>query len=160
MLFVCHGNVCRSPFAASALRRDLDAVQLQQVQIRSAGFFGAGRQPPDQAVREAGRRGLDLSGHTSLSVTRTIVTASDLLVVMSEDQAVDIASFRQNRRIPIVLLGDLDPIPIHGRAIQDPWSREDSVFESSYARIERCVAELARLLADAAHQQQAVAQSH
>jgi hypothetical protein len=45
-----------------------------------------------------------------------------------------------------VVLGDLDPLPIRQRTIQDPWGASDAVFEDSYSRIERCVRELARTL--------------
>jgi protein-tyrosine-phosphatase len=46
----------------------------------------------------------------------------------------------------ILVLGDLDPAPLATRTIHDPVDQSLEVFEQSYARIERCVAELAGVL--------------
>jgi protein-tyrosine-phosphatase len=46
----------------------------------------------------------------------------------------------------VIVLGDLDPEPIDTRRIDDPVDQGLEVFEASYARIERCVGELARAL--------------
>jgi hypothetical protein len=46
----------------------------------------------------------------------------------------------------ILVLGDLDPAALATRTIQDPVDQCFAVFEQSYARIERCVLELARVL--------------
>ena len=44
-------------------------------------------------------------------------------------------------------LGDLDPAPVTSRAIEDPVDQGPAVCDRAYARIERCVAELARAVA-------------
>jgi hypothetical protein len=46
----------------------------------------------------------------------------------------------------ILVLGDLDPAPLAARTIHDPVDQPLEMFEQSYARIERCVAELVRVL--------------
>ena len=48
----------------------------------------------------------------------------------------------------VLVLGDLDPESIRERTIMDPWGGSDDDFDASYTRIERCVRELIRLLAD------------
>jgi protein-tyrosine-phosphatase len=55
-------------------------------------------------------------------------------------------SSRVNRRVPIIVLGDLDPQPITQRTIVDPWEGPPEMFEDSYDRINRCVLELARII--------------
>src|SRR5262244_3858203 len=62
LLVICHGNICRSPFAEVFLKRLLDA---SGTEVTSAGFIGPGRTPPQEAIGEAARRGEDLSSHRS-----------------------------------------------------------------------------------------------
>ena len=65
---------------------------------------------------------------------------------MSPEQAAAVrASF--TREALVVVLGDLDPLPIGSRTIRDPWGCGDEVFASSFARIERCVQALASAVA-------------
>lgn len=144
-LFICHGNVCRSPFAAALFSRAIPLAD-PRVIIRSAGFIGPGRQPPASALAAAWRRNLDLTAHRSTLVTGPDVGATDLVVVMSVEQAV--ALRRQLGRLSgtMIVLGDLDPRPIRRRTIRDPWGGDDAIFDESYDRIERCVTELVRLL--------------
>jgi hypothetical protein len=47
------------------------------------------------------------------------------------------------------VLGDLDPLPIATRTITDPWGRTADVFDLVFDRIDRCVDELVRVVADA-----------
>ena len=140
-LFICHGNICRSPFAASVFERATRGRPGPPLEVRSAGFIGPGRQPPDNAIAAAARRGHDLRDHRSALITEHVLASSDLIVVMAPEQA---AVLRRRPRIAgrIVVLGDLDPEPVDRRAIRDPWNCDDSVFDASYARIERCLAAL------------------
>ena len=148
ILFICHGNVCRSPYAAAAFARALDR-QAGSVQVASAGFIGPGRTPPETALGAAERRGLDLSNHRSRLVTREIVRAASVVVVMAADQAAGIRA-RYGRGVRVLLLGDLDPLPIATRTVTDPWGRSPDVFDRVFDRIDRCVGELVRLVTSGA----------
>src|SRR2546427_7115345 len=79
LLVVCHGNICRSPFAAALLRR---ASARNGVRVDSAGFLGPGRPPPPEAVAAAARHGVGLSAHRAQFVTADRVRPAKLLVVM------------------------------------------------------------------------------
>ena len=46
----------------------------------------------------------------------------------------------------VLVLGDFDPQPIDSRKIRDPVKQPLKVFEETYARIERCVRELERVI--------------
>jgi protein-tyrosine phosphatase len=146
LLVVCHGNICRSPYAAALLRRALEG---SGISVESAGFVGPGRAAPTFAATTARRRGADLSAHRSQLLNAQLVRAAQLIVVMDTEQRT-----RVRREWPtagrIVLLGDLDPLPIAKRAIRDPYDQSPAVFDEVFVRIERCTAVLARsLTADA-----------
>jgi len=110
----------------------------------SAGFVGPNRPCPPEAMTAAARRGVDLSAHRSQLLTADIVCAADLIVVMDPTQGRVVC--QRFGRLPrdILVLGDLDPCRIATRAIRDPVDQSVEVFEESYRRIERCVAELVR----------------
>jgi protein-tyrosine phosphatase len=148
ILFVCHGNICRSPFAAAAFVRSCPARITNSIKVASAGFIGPDRPAPSKALAAASRRGVDISSHRSALVTLEAVQASDLVVVMSEEQERDIRA-RVSPSTLVLVLGDLDPLPASRRTILDPWGAPDAAFDASYDRIERCVRELARIVTSA-----------
>ena len=143
VLVICHGNLCRSPFAAALLRR---AFVRNGVRLDSAGFMGPGRPSPPAAVAAAGPYGVDLSTHRSELLTPNRVGAADVIVVMDPAQRREICDRFGRARRDVLVLGDFDPDPVEARTIRDPVEQPLVVFEESYARIERCVRELARAI--------------
>ena len=142
LLVVCRGNVCRSPFAAALLCR----LSRHRVRVSSVGFTAPGRPSPAEAVAAALRHGVDLSVHRSQLLTAEAVRAADVIVVMDLIQRNEIcARFRRTER-DVLVLGDLDPQPVETRRIRDPVRQPLAVFEQTYARIERCVRELVRVI--------------
>lgn len=147
ILFICHGNLCRSPFAA-ALLRELTDDEDREFDIRSAGFQTEIPTPPRLAIAAAAARSIDLSEHVSQSVTRTLVRDRDLIVVMEPRQRVRLQRTFRGALPPILVLGDLDPKTNEGRAIADPILADREVFDAVYARIARCVTSLAQAITD------------
>lgn len=88
LLYVCSGNVCRSPMAAAIA--DRVALELaREVEIRSAGTLGlVGRPAPAAAVATCRELGLDLSGHRSRALTEELVRWADRIFVMEPAHAV------------------------------------------------------------------------
>jgi len=147
VLFLCQGNVCRSPYAAAAFLRALPPAARTRVRVESAGFIGPDRPPPGPALSAAAARRIDLSAHRSSLISRERVDAAALVVVMTTDQERSVVRGFHRDRADVVVLGDLDPEPIDTRAVEDPWGRATHAYVRSYDRIDRCVRELARALA-------------
>jgi protein-tyrosine-phosphatase len=120
------------------------------MQVTSAGFIGPGRMPPENALSAAARRGFDLSGHRSTLVTPELIRAASVVVVMSAEQAAGVRARYGHDTLRVLVLGDLDPLPIATRTVTDPWGRSASVFDMVFDRIDRCVGELARLVGSGA----------
>ena len=59
--FVCHGNICRSPFAAEVLKQQLLGEDTWDVAVASFGFIGPRRNSPQAAVCAALECGIDIS---------------------------------------------------------------------------------------------------
>ena len=145
VLFVCHGNICRSPYAAAVMQAALPS-SLRRLRITSAGFIGAGRPVPPEGLAVAGRLGVDLSGHRSAPLTASVVGAAQLVIVMDADQRHEIVQRFGRRAEEVLVLGDCDPQPIDTRTIRDPVEQPVEVFEATYARIDRCISQLLKAL--------------
>ena len=146
ILVVCHGNICRSPFAAALLARELAAHDMT---VQSAGFAGFNRPAPPAAIAAAQRHGLDLGDHRSRLVTADLVRSADLIVVMEAAQQRSICERFGRRPADVLILGDLDPAAVDTRTIYDPVNDGVEVFEQVYDRIARCVRELVAILTPA-----------
>ena len=148
VLFICHGNICRSPYAAAAYERALPAVLRNEIRIESAGFIGPGRAAPQEAQAVSAAHGIDLTAHQSSLVSPEMMHA-DLIVVMDPQQRDALLRTFGADPKRVIVLGDLDPEPIMQRTIRDPILQSTAVFEASYARIDRCVRALVSTLAGA-----------
>lgn len=85
ILFLCWGNICRSPMAERYAARRVAAADAD-LDVSSAGFVEReGRSSPDTAVAVASEFGVDLADHGSAHVTREMVDGSDLVFLMDVD---------------------------------------------------------------------------
>lgn len=138
VVFICYGNICRSPFAELWMQRhDPDGA----ARYLSAGFRPGGRSSPDTAIAVSRESfDLDLRPHVSRGLDG-VPPGDHLWVVMERVHRKGL----MREGVPgddIVYLGDLDPGPIERREIIDPYGRDPEVFEAIYARIVRCLREL------------------
>jgi protein-tyrosine phosphatase len=87
ILFVCMGNICRSPTAEGVFRK-LVTEQLPEwrIEIDSAGThaYHVGEPPDPRACRAAERRGIDLTRQRARRVTAEDFARFDLVVAMDE----------------------------------------------------------------------------
>lgn len=88
ILFVCMGNICRSPTAEGVFREKLKQTGLSDlVKIDSAGThdYHIGRPPDNRAQDAAGKRGYDLSDLRGRQVNAEDFEAFDFILAMDKD---------------------------------------------------------------------------
>jgi protein-tyrosine phosphatase len=136
VLFVCLGNVCRSPYAASSLRKAMDG---ERMHADSAGFMGPGRNPPDRAIEAAAERGVHHAAHVSKLVSREMIERADAIFVFEASHARKLRELSDKRSAPVFLLPDFDSVWAGKRLIADPWGRSLEDFRRTFARIDRCL---------------------
>ena len=132
ILFVCMGNICRSPSAEGVFRHVLTtrAPQLR-VEIDSAGThdYHIGDPPDRRAIAAAQRRGIDLSSLRARAVRVADFTHYDLILAMDEENLSELQrrspAGRQNR---IRLLMDFAP-GAASRTVPDPYYGGAQGFE-------------------------------
>ena len=132
ILFVCHGNICRSPMAEFVMKDLVKKAGLtSQFQIASAATsreeIGNPVYPP--ARRKLAEHGISCAGKTARQLTRADYGAYDLLIGMDQ------ANLRNMRRIcggdpegKIHLL--LEYADRSGQEVADPWYTGD--FEATW----------------------------
>ncbi|WP_299236283.1 low molecular weight protein-tyrosine-phosphatase [uncultured Halomonas sp.] len=88
VLFVCLGNICRSPTAEGVFRRQLEARGLgQRVDVDSCGIasWHEGKAPDLRSQEAAARRGIDLSSLRARQLRGDDFHAFDYLLAMDHD---------------------------------------------------------------------------
>lgn len=86
LLFVCTGNICRSPMAEAVARREVERGP-GDVTVMSAGLLSAGRQPPAETTKVMQRLGLDVSAHRSRRLGEALASSPDVILVMAREHA-------------------------------------------------------------------------
>jgi protein-tyrosine phosphatase len=138
-VFVCLGNLCRSPYA-EARGRALG------VACASFGLSAGGGDPANLVgERTARKRGLDLSTHRSKSMDALRLGPSDLLVAMEPAQAERLLSLTRGTGAQVTLLG-LWCWPSRAH-LEDPYGLSEAYFDTCFSCIDRAVARLAELKA-------------
>lgn len=83
ILYVCKGNICRSPFAERLTKKLVEKGANDLLEIRSAGLDATVKNPPPkEAIDSAKMFGVSLDDHKARRLTRELITGSDLIVVM------------------------------------------------------------------------------
>jgi len=90
VLFVCTGNLCRSPSAEWFLAERVSAVGPPDVIVESAGTLGTSSSVPAALQQEGATYGLDLNAHTPRRVEPEIITRADLVVGMERSHVREI----------------------------------------------------------------------
>lgn len=148
VLFVCLGNICRSPLAEAAFRAEAERLGLD-VEIDSAGTgdWHIGHPPDRRAAAVALRNGLDISGLRARQVSAEDFRRFDHIVALDTQNFADLAAMRpEGGKAELSLL--LDHVPgREGEAVADPYYGEDAHFDIAWAEVTAGARGLARRLA-------------
>lgn len=138
VLFVCLGNICRSPTAEGVLRRRLEERGLAgRVEVDSCGIgaWHVGKAPDPRAMEAATRRGVDLSALRARQLADGDFARFDYLLAMDHDNLTAIEARRPAECEAHVGLF-LAFAGHRGRAVPDPYFGGESGFEEVLDLIE------------------------
>lgn len=145
ILFVCMGNICRSPTAEGVMARLIaEAGLADRVTIDSAGTGGwhIGELPDPRSCEAARRRGIELT-HRARQVSRVDLDRFDLVLVMDGDNLRRVTAMSDPRaRAEVRLLRSFDPSAPEGATVPDPYSGGPEGFDEVLDICERACAGL------------------
>jgi protein-tyrosine-phosphatase len=109
VIFVCTGNLCRSPMAEVLLRARLAHDEARRDwQVGSAGVWVAEGQPASaHSVEEMAQRGIDLHAHRSRNVTRELMAEADLVLAMTRNHVESLRVAFPEHASKVHLLGEM-----------------------------------------------------
>ncbi len=152
VLFVCTGNICRSPTAEGVVRERLaEAGLAARVTVDSSGLEGwhAGEPPDPRAIACAAARGYDLSAQRARRFDRADFGRFALILGMDRDHVAALrarqgGSATGDAKSQIRLFLDFLPPgdPQFGRDVPDPYYGDRRDYELSLDLIERGTPEL------------------
>ena len=142
MLFVCTGNICRSPvaeFLAEAFAREAGL----SVRASSAGVeaeIGKGMTPG--AARTLASRGVRGSRHVARQLDNEMLAAADEVYALTRAHKAVIVRRFPEHSAKVMLLREAAGLP--GADVEDPYGESDEVYEACSVRIQEAVEILIR----------------
>lgn len=135
VLFVCHGNICRSPMAEFVFQRIVEDRRLAHLYAADSRAttreeIGCGIYPA--AARELKRRGIKVGPHAAMQMTMEEYREFDLVIGMDEENMRDL--MRMTGRDPLGKLRRLMDYTDRPGEVEDPWytGRFDKVYDDIY----------------------------
>lgn len=135
ILFVCTGNICRSPLAEFIAKREATKRGLD-LKIGSAGTGGwhIGESACKNSIAIAERNGLDISSHRARQLVKDDKLVFDLILIMDRRNAMDIKAYGIKNAVKLGKFG------LNGADIPDPYYYKNlDEFQKVYEMIDKAV---------------------
>lgn len=133
IMFVCTGNICRSPMAEYMLRHRLGAGT--DWRVSSAGVLAVDGMPASRlAVCCLEERGIDARDHRSRQLTVAMTRQADLVIAMSRQHCRHISLEMPECRGKLFLLRSFDPLA-DSQEVDDPIGGDAAAYRETAAAI-------------------------
>lgn len=136
VLFVCLGNICRSPLAEVALREEAARIGLD-VEVDSAGIgdWHEGEAPDPRAQAVARRHGVDISGYRARQVRATDFGRFTHIIALDRENLSALKRLKpagSGAQLSL-LLDHVDGRK--GQPVADPWFGSAAGFEKTWSDV-------------------------
>jgi protein-tyrosine phosphatase len=152
ILLVCLGNICRSPLAEAALRREAERLGLGlglglDVDSAGTGDWHVGRPPDPRAIAVAAKNGVDISHLRARQVTRHDFHRFDHIIALDAENLANLRALAPaDAKAELSLL--LDHVPgREGQPVADPYYGHADHFDVTWSDVAAGAEALARKLA-------------
>ena len=149
VLFVCLGNICRSPLAEAAFRRAAAEAGLD-VDVDSAGTadYHVGEQPDSRSINEALKHNIDISGYRGRQLGANDFHEFDYILGMDGSNMADIARVNPgDGKAKVGMLLDIVPGQ-EGRHVGDPYYGGAEGFSTTWQEVSAGAEALVAILLD------------
>jgi protein-tyrosine phosphatase len=140
VIFVCWGNICRSPMAERVAEREATDAGLTGVTFRSAGTSAEERdEPMDRRARAVlTEHGYRSDEHRAHRITRAEIEDADLVIAMEDIHLRKMTALSPGA-LNLSLLTDFDQAAAPGSGVPDPWYGTAAGFEDTLATIQAAI---------------------
>ena len=153
-LFVCFGNLMRSPMAEVMFRRSVASASLARIQIASAGLHAVPGTPAHPwALAASAELGLSLQAHRARLLTAEMVSAADAIFAMDFQNKAELLAQYPESRDKILMLSVYAAGGQYCREISDPYFGNFLATQQCYGVLQKCVGNLTVALVAAERQQ-------
>jgi protein-tyrosine phosphatase len=139
ILFVCLGNICRSPLAAGIMKKKLHRKKLQ-AEVDSAGFedFHTGDGPDPRSVYIASKHGIDITDHRARMFSASDFDNFDRIYVMDTGNFSDVMELARNEQDRKKVHRIMNSIhPGKNKSVPDPYFKGKESFEKVYKLLDK-----------------------
>lgn len=143
LLFLCYGNIMRSPMAAALLAEMLPGELRDQFHVVSAGLHANPNHAADpRSLRMAPDFGVRLDAHRSTQLTRQMVAEADAVFAMDRRNQVEFLALYPEAKEKLFMLGAYAEPKL--AEIPDPYTGEEDDLRRCYGVLEACLRNLVR----------------
>tara|TARA_R110002073_G_scaffold293755_1_gene459381 strand:- start:56 stop:1864 length:1809 start_codon:yes stop_codon:yes gene_type:complete len=152
IMFICLGNIIRSPTAALSLKQKLALTDNRSLEIKSAGLWKGlsrvdPRSSPEAVLKIAPEFGISLTKHRSQPITQELINTSDVIFVMDYQNESMLLSQYPDARHKVFLLGAcIEKIPISQWEITDPYGKTADDIRKCFSIINDRIEGLVKIL--------------
>lgn len=151
ILFVCLGNICRSPLAEGIFRKITAEKNLTHFYVADScgtGNYHIGQQPDPRTIRNASTNGVNLN-HKCRQLTNQDLELFDLIIAMDSSNMRNILWLEnaEQHRDKIRLMRTFDDLS-ENPDVPDPYHGTEKDFQEVFEIVERCVNNLIQHLED------------
>jgi protein-tyrosine-phosphatase len=139
VLFVCFGNIIRSPMCEQLMRRTVRSGA-SSIRITSAGLNArSGREAHPWAIAAAREFGISLENHRAKLITSEMVDDADLIFAMDFQNYTQLVSRFPQSRKKIVMLGAYSGADSGSSEIRDPYDEGPEGTSRCYRTLAKCI---------------------
>lgn len=159
-LFVCFGNIMRSPMAEAMLKHVLAARGIHGPVVRSAGLHAVpGREAHSCALAVSTELGIPLDQHRAQPLTAELVSGSDLIFAMDFENLAELETLYPAARNKIFLLSRYADGRQRNREIPDPYFGDIETTRRCYSVLRACIDNLARKIGSSREMRESLSHS-